>query len=256
MTAHADSAVVKDKIRKLLRLANSPNEHEAAAAAAKAQELCDLHNLTASQIGDDPEQAGPDLESLEISPLKGKREGWEEYLLAELAEACDCTPWVSCETCFGYNLGKIYMAVGYPADVALLQYLYPFLQATILRLYRQGLEQQKARCRGWTTRHTYLYKRGFTFGAAHRIVRRLTEIRDARRAQDEGTRALVVVKEQQLWQWVECNLGELKPSAARHKETASPAGYADGQAAAESINLSRPLEHQGAGHRQEISHAG
>lgn len=35
-----------DKIRKLLRLAHSSNEHEAAAAAAKAQELLSEYNLS------------------------------------------------------------------------------------------------------------------------------------------------------------------------------------------------------------------
>ena len=35
-----------DKIRKLLRLSRSSNEHEAAAAAAKAQELLSEYNLS------------------------------------------------------------------------------------------------------------------------------------------------------------------------------------------------------------------
>ena len=234
---------VKDKIRKLLRLAGSPNEHEAAAAAAKAQELCDLYNLAASQIGQGPDHPDPDLASLEISPRKGKREGWEQCLFAELAEVCDCTPWISGARRNGRNAGQVYMAVGYPADVALLQYLYPFLHQTILRLYRQGLERQKARAPWWNTRQTYHYKRGFTLGATQRIVQRLTEIRDARRAQDDDTRALVVVKGQQVQQWVERNL-KLKPSASRHRASASPAGFAHGRAAADSINLERPLDHQ------------
>ena len=235
---------IKDKIRKLLRLAGSPNEHEAAAAAAKAQELCDLYNLAASQIGEGQDQSDPDLESLEISPIKGKREGWEQYLFDRLANVCDCAAWITTIKQSGMRLGDEYFAVGYPADVALLQYLYPFLQKTILRLYRQGLEQQKARAHWWSTRHTYHYKRGFTLGATQRIILRLTEIRDARRAQDDGTRALVVVKEQQVQQWMDHNIGELKPNTSRHKDSFDSAGYSHGRAAADSINLNRPLDHQ------------
>lgn len=245
-----NQAEVKDKIRKLLRLAGSPNEFEAAAAAAKAQELCDLYNLATSQIGDGPDQPDPDLDSLEISPSKGKREGWEQYLFADLAQVCDCMPWINSAKRNGRSEGQVYMAVGFPADVALLQYLYPFLRETILRLYRQGLEQQKARAPWWSTRHTYHYKRGFTLGATQRIIQRLTEIRDARRAQDDGTRALVVVKGQHVQQWVERNMGQLKPSTARHRASASPSGYAQGQAAADSINLNRPLDHQAREHRR------
>jgi|GEM_PF-3502224 len=245
-----NQAEVKDKIRKLLRLAGSPNEHEAAAAAAKAQELCDLYNLAASQIGEGQDQSDPDLESLEISPIKGKREGWEQYLFDRLANVCDCAAWITTIKQSGMRLGDEYFAVGYPADVALLQYLYPFLQKTILRLYRQGLEQEKASAPWWTTSDTYHYKRGFTLGATQRIIQRLTEIRDARRAQDDGTRALVVVKGQHVQQWVERNLGQLKPSTARHRASASPSGYAQGQAAADPINLNRPLDRQAREHRR------
>lgn len=43
-----------ERIRKLLALANSPNEHEAAAAAKKAHELLVLHNLDLQQVLDRP----------------------------------------------------------------------------------------------------------------------------------------------------------------------------------------------------------
>jgi hypothetical protein len=48
MTTADDS--IRDRIRKLLALSQSPNEHEAASAAAKAQELLTQHQLTREDV--------------------------------------------------------------------------------------------------------------------------------------------------------------------------------------------------------------
>jgi hypothetical protein len=44
---------ILNKVRKLLRLAESPNANEAALAAAKAQELIDAHNLSTALLVED-----------------------------------------------------------------------------------------------------------------------------------------------------------------------------------------------------------
>lgn len=231
---------VKDRVRKLLALATGSSEHEAAAAAAKAQELCDRYNLQAAQIGQG-RQRGPVVEKLEISPKKRHREGWESSLLTGLSQACDCSPWANnfCRK-DGRTLGQAFMAVGFPADVALLAYLYPYLEATILRRYKVALAEEKANSRRWTLGMTYHYKRGFTVGATGRVLQRFQGQRDARRAQDPGTQALVVVKEHEIQNWIDTNL-ELKPIKGRHSKVCSREGYAAGRAAANTINLNRPL---------------
>jgi hypothetical protein len=130
--------------------------------------------------------------------------------------------------------------VGFPADVALLGYLYPFLEAAILRLYKLALAEEKANCRRWTLAMTYHYKRGFTIGATSRVLQRFQEQRDARRAHEVDTMALVVVKEREIQAWMEANL-DLKPARGRLKKSCSRAGYSAGRAAANAINLNRPL---------------
>ena len=50
MNEQFDKAKVLDKIRKLLALATSQNENEAAAAAEKAQALIAEYNLTAQDL--------------------------------------------------------------------------------------------------------------------------------------------------------------------------------------------------------------
>jgi hypothetical protein len=61
---------VIDQIRKLLELAKSDNEHEAAAAAAAAQRLMSKHQIAEAELGgvDDSERA-----SVDARPLGGAR---------------------------------------------------------------------------------------------------------------------------------------------------------------------------------------
>ena len=61
---------IVDKVRKLLRLAESPNANEAALAAAKAQELIDAHNLSAALLAYDEGSAQPN-EPIEDFERKG-----------------------------------------------------------------------------------------------------------------------------------------------------------------------------------------
>ena len=64
-TSMPQPPTIADKVRKLLsRLAEHPNAHEAAAAAAKAQQLIDEHNLSRTLLAleaDAPERTGNPL---------------------------------------------------------------------------------------------------------------------------------------------------------------------------------------------------
>lgn len=52
MASHPDDAVL-ERVRKLLELAKSPNEHEAELATARAQELMARHRLTLDDVAED-----------------------------------------------------------------------------------------------------------------------------------------------------------------------------------------------------------
>jgi Protein of unknown function (DUF2786) len=60
----ADTRAVVSRVRKLKQLARSPNPHEAALAAAKAEELMDRHHLRL--YWDLWEQAVRDLETFKV----------------------------------------------------------------------------------------------------------------------------------------------------------------------------------------------
>lgn len=86
---------ILDRVRKLLALAGSPNVHEAAAAAARAQALISRHRLEAwleaqERLDAHPITDGRD-EPLEVARKPRK---WKRVLAAALARANGCEAWV------------------------------------------------------------------------------------------------------------------------------------------------------------------
>jgi hypothetical protein len=86
-----------ERIKKLLSLAESANEHEAALAAARAQELLDLHKLSLSEVdaelfeADNP--VGEDLlsDDADVGRYKMTWVGWKCSLLSMVARMNGCT---------------------------------------------------------------------------------------------------------------------------------------------------------------------
>lgn len=70
-----------EKIRKVLTLTTSSNEHEAALAAERAQHLLAEYRLTLA-----------DIENAEIGrSIVGRKGGWSDVLLTTVATACGCS---------------------------------------------------------------------------------------------------------------------------------------------------------------------
>jgi len=81
------------RVRKLLALATSPNPHEAALAAARAQALIEAHRLQAWLDAERREEEDPDpIADARDEPLEvGRRlRKWKVVLAATLAEANGC----------------------------------------------------------------------------------------------------------------------------------------------------------------------
>src|SRR4051812_49350731 len=74
MTQQADMAPIVEKVRKLLALSTSSNPHEAALAAAKAQNLLAQYNLELSQIDQDKQTR------YEQTTVSAGRHVWRRHL--------------------------------------------------------------------------------------------------------------------------------------------------------------------------------
>jgi hypothetical protein len=82
-------ADVLDRVRKLLALATSPNVHEAAAAAARAQRLIDEHRLEELLAA---EQEAPAFDDARDEPIETSKRlrPWKAALASVLADASGC----------------------------------------------------------------------------------------------------------------------------------------------------------------------
>src|SRR4051812_14047841 len=89
------NAPIIDRIRKLLSLAQSKNEHEAAAAAAKAAELMRKHEidqavLAATAPGETPPE---EIVTDGIGEKRGKSVSWRVLIGQGVAAATGCRQW-------------------------------------------------------------------------------------------------------------------------------------------------------------------
>lgn len=167
-----------DKALKLLRLAKSSNEHEAALAASKAQEVMDKYKLDISSLEYDKQDAERDSEQvkdfgygdplIEFSHLSDNR--WLLSLATTVARSNQCRIIYSKIDGVTGNLGKeikrgaTIKIVGHPSDVQVVRYLYSYLRNEVERLIKEN-------CVG----NSISYKRGFGLGVVDTIANKLWE---------------------------------------------------------------------------------
>lgn len=167
-----------DRIKKLLALSNSPNEHEAAQAASKAQELLMEHNIDLDSIRETRTQAeiAIDTEALEMTL---KRVFWKGQLANAIAKNNFCKFW--------WNKGEMQLT-GKSHNIAIAKSIYQYLIKTIDRLARNGTKAEKLKYKIYTEQladmpYATIYaepnwrtwKSSFIAGCAQRLTERLNE---------------------------------------------------------------------------------
>jgi len=114
-----------EKIQKLLALANSSNEHEAALAAAHAQRLLSEHNLAMADV--EAKQQRPLSADKVVTTVAKTLPKWVRNLSAGVCTAFDC------QAIHHPAQGKMtYIGVG--ADVQVASYTFSYLDRTIRKL--------------------------------------------------------------------------------------------------------------------------
>lgn len=215
---------VIDKVRKLLALGSSPNENEAAAAVAKAQELLAAYDLSMESIQDlkADKRTAVTKGAAVVSTTEGKPDGWKADLFEAIASTSDCY------TAYSYEYeetkgGKSRQVksgnlIGFGHDVEMAGYALAFLIKEIERLaqayadvmwaeireMRDNLEitQHEAEATYVRTngRHPLKAKLYFTRGAAEAVIANLQQAAYYRKqaaeaeARNTNTTALVISK--------------------------------------------------------------
>lgn len=216
--------MVQDRIRKLLALSQSPNEHEAAAAAAKAHALLAEHNLTMAEVG--TEEDTPDTDIGHMTHDSRHSSPWVRQLWFAVAKTYFCDYFY-----YTHRHRTHHTIIGNATNTQLACAMGDYLQNTVMRL-------ANTECRG----QSGSFKTGFKKGAVSRLNARLKEMREAQTQEVKDVKnssnlpALYEQNDQVLAAYVKSTFGKLGKAVSRERNTSS-AGYHAGRAAADNIGL-------------------
>ena len=220
------------KVRKLMRLSESPNSHEAALAAARAQEIIERYKIESIALEyDDSKPTRPPDEPIKdffFDPLEKTGATWKVRLALGLAKENQCMVYS--------RIGRLNL-IGRPSDVATIRYLYAWLSREIERLAARD-------CTGCGRTYWNNYRLGAVAEIRDRLSAQRAATRTAMKAETVSAHALAVIESaianldqcaEEVEEWVRANMrmGSSGPCSYRFDSGAHAAGRATGA----SINL-------------------
>jgi len=156
-------SLIIEKIKKLLALANSSNEHEAALAAGHAQRLLSEHNLAMADIEAAHKPDKADRVETVVSKSLPK---WLRHLSAGVSTAFDC------QAIHHPATGKLTF-IGVGADVQIAAYTFTYLDRTVRKLCADYMKRHVVST--MANRHRELMRQSYYLGAVSTINAGLKE---------------------------------------------------------------------------------
>ena len=219
-------STIEDRIRKLLALADSPNENEAAAAAEKAQALMLRYGIELATVA---ASAGERL-AVDEHVVDGRVDPWRRMLADAVARSAGGEI-VWAPDGYGRSLGKIFF-YGPSGTVGGMIELYRYLEAQLVVISAAAAATRRER-----RVHGRTWRNSFLLGAVGRLGQRL----DARRAKTaetaENGRALVLVRTA-VDRKIERRWPELESS--RYRASVARSAYEEGGHAGKHVDLGDP----------------
>jgi len=227
-----DKTPVIDKIKKLLALADSSNEHEAALAAAHVQRLLSAHNLALADI---VAAARTDkADRVETSAAKSLPK-WVRHLSAGVSSAFDC------QAIHHPSHGTLTF-IGVGADAQVAAYTFAYLERTVRRLCAAYLKQHAASAPAGRQRE--LLRHSYYLGAVSTIT---SQLRDQKQQTPVTPGALVPVKAGLIRRALD-ELGPIRTMHSRRSYINSSA-YSRGQEDGRQVSVRTGVGDGGARHR-------
>lgn len=240
---------ILDKIKKLLALTHSANEHEAAAALAAAIKLARRNDLDLEKI-----RGTEFMEEIdgEDAFVKSRLERWEVTLYFHLAQ------YFGCRILCGNKVVDIPLHLtphdciiiyGGARDRETVIYLATFLRRQLLALWQKNKKRVCEALRRLSYRQTeYAIRRDYLRGAVSSVLRSAKEVFDRDPECDTGN-ALIIKKGYAVDRWI---AEKIKPGQMRGRM--SPPGIAGeiGCRDGKDIDIRRPLDERPAPVRQRI----
>ncbi len=212
------------KIQKLLALANSSNEHEAALAAAHAQRLLSEHNLAMADIESEQKPQSADKVEAQVSKTLPK---WVRHLSSGVCTAFDC------QAIHHPATGKMTF-IGVGADVQIAAYTFSYLDKTVRRLCSSYMKVHVSR--DISNRHRELKRQSYYLGAVSTINNRL---REQKAVTPTTPGALVPVKEGLIKKAMN-DLGPIRTVRSR-RSYIDPHAYTKGQQDGHNVGINKGI---------------
>ncbi len=163
-----------DKIQKLLALSESPNQHEAEAAAQKAQEILSKYNLTIDAVALEVNNA--DVIDKDHFEFTGSMKKWRYELMRRVVKSVDC------DAVYHSVNNTITAATIYGLDqnVQCAIYIYKYLENTINKLRKTYVKQYNKDHKTWTgdslnLNQRYHIEKSYTLGIVKSISLELAQ---------------------------------------------------------------------------------
>ncbi len=215
---------VIQKIKKLLALANSSNEHEAALAAGHAQRLLSEHNLAMADIDATNKPDKADKVETVVPKTLPK---WLRHLSSGVSTAFDC------QTVHYPATGKM-VFIGVGADVEIASYTFSYLHRVVRKLctnyVRHHVDDHI------TGRNRELLKHSYLLGAVSTITHRLRE----QKVQTPVTSTALVPVKAGLIKQAMSELGTLRTFRSR-KSYINAEAYGKGQNDGRQVGINKGI---------------
>ena len=224
-----DKTPIIDKIKKLLALADSCNEHEAALAAAHVQRLLAAHNLAMADITSVEKPDKADLIETDVARSLPK---WVRHLSAAVSGAFDC------QAIHHPATGKMTF-IGVGADVQVAAYTFTYLDRTVRKLCSGYLKQYAGAASAGRQRE--LMRHSYYLGAVSTITRQL---HDQKKQTPVTPGALVPVKEGLIRTALD-EMGAIRTIHSR-RSYINASAYSQGQADGQQVSIHKGVGQTGA----------
>jgi len=225
------------KAASCLRLAQSANPHEAALAAAKAQEIMDRYNLSTEDMAYSDQPKQEEIKDFGADPLHEVCQvdtRWTLWLSNTIAKLNSCRTYYHTKMSGSATIKLI----GRASDVQTVRYIFSWLEREVRRLTKQE-------CQGYTRK----YQVDFRTGVVDTICRKLEEQRAEtyKNVQKETSNSLALVrvqnsiakmeaKGQEVQKWMDENL---KLRESKFRKRADLTARQHGQVAGEQVRFNR-----------------
>jgi hypothetical protein len=244
----APSNKIAERIRKILALTTSPNEHEALAAANMAHALLAEHNLTMTDVHVTTEE-DEDTTIVEDETLVTKdSKPWRRLIGVMIAQMYFCKyifrhdrVWTSARR-NGYIRQDVHYFIGTKSNIAISKMMFEYLTGTVDRLAKDG-------ARNFPPRERSSYVTSFRNACAGRLAKRIHErIEAAKRGElksESGKNLPALLNtylavKNQLDAFIENKYKKLHTRKSRAKST-NIIGAMDGRAQGDKIGLDPQL---------------